>query len=121
MLAETLDTPVVNQFAEPRLVQSIDDSVHKALAMCGTSARCVGVAAVPTREAGLITGLIGVHGKADEGADLVAHRVEAGAAAFLLDVDGGGRGPRAVELGGLEHDLAPLVGIPLAAHDVLDE
>jgi len=50
-------------FAEPRLVKAVCDSVDSALGMCGLSAHCVGVSAVPTREAGIITGLIGVHGK----------------------------------------------------------
>jgi chemotaxis protein CheX len=63
MLADTLETPTVSEFAEPRLVHAISDSIHKALAMCGTSAHCVGVSSVPTGESGLITGLIGVHGK----------------------------------------------------------
>lgn len=63
MSVDTLEAPAAITFAEPRLVKAISDSVHKALDMCGTSARCVGVSAVPTREAGLITGMIGVHGK----------------------------------------------------------
>lgn len=63
MSVSALDAPSGVTFAEPRLVHAISDSVDKALGMCGTSAHCVGVAAVPTREAGLITGIIGVHGK----------------------------------------------------------
>lgn len=63
MAIETLETPEIAGFAEPRLVKAMSDSVDKALGMCGTSAHCVGVAAVPTREAGLLTGVIGVHGK----------------------------------------------------------
>lgn len=63
MSTSTLEAPSAVSFAEPRLVHAISDSVEKALSMCGASAHCVGVAAVPTREAGLITGVIGVHGK----------------------------------------------------------
>lgn len=63
MSVETLEAPSSVAFAEPKLVKAVSDSVDKALSMCGTAAHCVGVAAVPTREAGLITGVIGVHGK----------------------------------------------------------
>lgn len=63
MSVSTLEAPSPVGFAEPKLVHAISDSVEKALGMCGTSASCVGVAKVPTREAGLITGVIGVHGK----------------------------------------------------------
>ncbi len=63
MAVESLEMPHITGFAEPRLVKALSDSVDKALGMCGTAAHCVGVASVPTREAGLITGVIGVHGK----------------------------------------------------------
>lgn len=63
MSTELLEPPAIGGFAEPRLVKAVSDSVTNALGMCDTTARCVGVAAVPTREAGLITGVIGVHGK----------------------------------------------------------
>lgn len=45
------------------LAEAVVGSVEKALTMCGTSARCVGIAAVPMRERGLVTGIIGVHGR----------------------------------------------------------
>ncbi|WP_207396323.1 chemotaxis protein CheX [Bremerella alba] len=45
------------------LAEAVVHSVEKALTMCGTSARCVGVARVPLRENGLVTGIIGVHGR----------------------------------------------------------
>lgn len=37
--------------------------VEGAFTMCGLSARCVGASAVPVREGGKVTGMIGVHGK----------------------------------------------------------
>ncbi|WDI42363.1 chemotaxis protein CheX [Bremerella sp. P1] len=45
------------------LAEAVVSSVENALTMCGTSARCVGVARVPLRENGLVTGIIGVHGR----------------------------------------------------------
>ncbi|TWT35507.1 hypothetical protein KOR34_04000 [Posidoniimonas corsicana] len=45
------------------LLESVVDAVTNGLAMCGVSARCVGVSSVPSRETGSITGMIGVHGK----------------------------------------------------------
>jgi len=45
------------------LTEAVVRSVENALTMCGTTAKCVGVAAVPMRERGLVTGIIGVHGK----------------------------------------------------------
>ncbi|MHC2066712.1 chemotaxis protein CheX [Bremerella sp. T1] len=45
------------------LAEAVVHSVENALTMCGTSARCVGVARVPLRENGLVTGIIGVHGR----------------------------------------------------------
>ncbi len=63
MSTATLEAEPIAGFAEPRLVKAVADSVNSALGMCGTAAHCVGVAAVPTRESGLITGMIGVHGK----------------------------------------------------------
>jgi chemotaxis protein CheX len=45
------------------LLQAIIKSVESGLTMCDTKARCVGVSCVPARETGIITGMIGVHGK----------------------------------------------------------
>lgn len=45
------------------LADAVCCSVANALIMCNTSARCVGISVVPSRESGAITGLIGVHGK----------------------------------------------------------
>lgn len=63
MSTATLESPQLAGFAEPKLVKAVSEAVNNALGMCNTSAHCVGIAAVPTREAGLITGIIGVHGK----------------------------------------------------------
>jgi len=46
-----------------QLFNAITYSVKNALEMCDTKVRCVGVSAMPTQETGIITGMIGVHGK----------------------------------------------------------
>ncbi len=45
------------------LFESINKSVQQAMGMCDTQVRCVGVSCCPTAETGLVTGMIGVHGK----------------------------------------------------------
>jgi chemotaxis protein CheX len=55
--------PALPVAVEPILLRSISQSVDNALTMCNLKAKCVGVSVVPVREPGLITGLIGVHGK----------------------------------------------------------
>lgn len=47
----------------PILFDAVRDSVQNALGMCDIKIRCVGVSAMPTQESGIITGMIGVHGK----------------------------------------------------------
>lgn len=47
----------------PTLFNAVRDAVQKALGMCDLQVRCVGVSAMPTQESGIITGMIGVHGK----------------------------------------------------------
>jgi len=49
--------------ADPLLLAPIIASVESALTMCDTVARCVGISMVPCRDAGCITGMIGVHGE----------------------------------------------------------
>jgi chemotaxis protein CheX len=44
-------------------MKALVDAVKSCLTMCDTEAKCVGVSAVPMRDPGIITGLIGVHGK----------------------------------------------------------
>ena len=57
------DTLLGSMNINPQLYNSITDSVNCALDMCDTKVRCVGVSATPTQETGIITGMIGVHGK----------------------------------------------------------
>jgi chemotaxis protein CheX len=49
--------------ADTLLYGPIIASVESALTMCDTVARCVGISTVPGRDAGSITGMIGVHGE----------------------------------------------------------
>ncbi|MCH8840186.1 MAG: chemotaxis protein CheX [Planctomycetes bacterium] len=39
------------------------EAAHSAVQMCNTKIRCVGVSSMPGQESGMITGMIGVHGK----------------------------------------------------------
>jgi len=48
---------------DPQLSSAIAEAVSNALTMCNSTARNVAIASVPSRETGLITGLVGVHGK----------------------------------------------------------
>lgn len=50
-------------FVDSELTSAVLGAVSSALAMCDTAAHCVGVSAIPTGDTGLITGLIGVHGR----------------------------------------------------------
>lgn len=47
----------------PQLFHAIDDAVNNSLQMCDIKIRCVGVSSMPGKESGMITGMIGVHGK----------------------------------------------------------
>ncbi|MCS7306014.1 MAG: chemotaxis protein CheX [Thermoguttaceae bacterium] len=49
---------------DPVLVKALFEGVTSGLTMCGLKARCVGISRIPLREAGDVTGLIGVHGAA---------------------------------------------------------
>ena len=55
--------PAPLSFVEPTIARAVLASVENAVAMCGLPFRCVGMASIPSGETGLITGLIGVHGK----------------------------------------------------------
>ena len=48
---------------DPELTNAIVGSVSSALGMCDMKARCVSLASVPGNDTGLVTGMIGVHGK----------------------------------------------------------
>lgn len=56
---KTLGAVDVNQ----ELFQAVADAVNSALKMCDTKIRCVGVSSMPCQETGMITCMIGVHGK----------------------------------------------------------
>ena len=45
------------------LYSAVTESVYNALEMCDIKARCVGISAMPTQQTGILTGMIGVHGK----------------------------------------------------------
>lgn len=45
------------------LLAAATSGVQGAFTMCGLTARCVGASAVPVRDGGNVTGMIGVHGK----------------------------------------------------------
>ena len=49
--------------ANQALLAAAVAAVEGAFTMCNITTRCVGVSSVPVREQGIITGLIGVHGK----------------------------------------------------------
>jgi chemotaxis protein CheX len=55
--------PAVDSFTDPLLTKAVSQSLSKAFVMCGLKARMVGLSRVPANEHGLITGMIGVHGK----------------------------------------------------------
>ncbi|MAT71515.1 MAG: chemotaxis protein CheX [Planctomycetaceae bacterium] len=47
----------------PELLDAVQKSVSNAMVMCGLKVRCTGVSSVPTQQTGIVTGMIGVHGK----------------------------------------------------------
>ncbi len=47
---------------DPVLLQAVHGAVENSLSMCDTTAKCVAVASAPLAEAGIVTGMIGVHG-----------------------------------------------------------
>ena len=49
---------------EPVLLKGLIEGVNSGLSMCGVEAKCVGISRIPLRDAGDVTGLIGVHGAA---------------------------------------------------------
>lgn len=59
----TAVAPGISSVANSALSKAMVQSVDNALNMCGIQARCVGLSLVPSRESGLLTGIIGVHGK----------------------------------------------------------
>ncbi|MGQ9761186.1 MAG: chemotaxis protein CheX [Thermogutta sp.] len=64
MTTMSLPDQVIPLPADPRLAHALVAAVEDALTMCNARARLVGVNCVPIFEAGAITGVIGLHGKA---------------------------------------------------------
>jgi chemotaxis protein CheX len=48
---------------DPTLTEAVINSLKGALTMCDAEAECVSISRVPSRDTGIITGMIGVHGK----------------------------------------------------------
>lgn len=63
MATATVETALGTLVGDPTLLKASLDAVNRAFTMCNLTARCVGVSAVPAAERGLVTGMIGVHGK----------------------------------------------------------
>lgn len=61
MASVATGSPVALGF-DPILLKALIEAVAGSLNMCGVEAKCVGVSRIPLREAGDVTGLIGVHG-----------------------------------------------------------
>lgn len=62
--AATLDKSTYAQVeVNSELLEAVISSAMGAMEMCDAKVRCVGVSRVPARGMGIITGMIGVHGK----------------------------------------------------------
>jgi chemotaxis protein CheX len=80
MSASTLVSPETF-VADPLLLNAATKAMHDSLTMCNAKVRCVGVATVPVREPGAITGIIGVHG--DVSGFVTLNLAEAAARTFV--------------------------------------
>ena len=49
--------------ANQDLLRAITTGVENCLTMCDSSVKCVGMSTIPTRDPGIVTGMIGVHGQ----------------------------------------------------------
>ncbi len=49
--------------ANQDLFKAITNGVESCLTMCDSSVKCVGMSTIPSRDAGIVTGMIGVHGQ----------------------------------------------------------
>ena len=63
MAATAVETKQIGFQFDPLLMHALTSAVESALTMCDVKARCVGVTSVPAQEPGIITGMLGVHGK----------------------------------------------------------
>ncbi len=57
------EKPLGSLDVNQRLFHSVTEAMNSALDMCEIKIRCVGISSMPGQEAGMITGMIGVHGK----------------------------------------------------------
>jgi len=62
-MSSTTAEPLAKLGADSVLLQAILSATESCLDMCGVKAPCVAVSAIPTREPGNITGMIGLHGQ----------------------------------------------------------
>jgi chemotaxis protein CheX len=51
------------EITDVNLTRAVISSVENAMSMCSIESRCVGLSSIPAREAGIVTSMIGVHGK----------------------------------------------------------
>jgi chemotaxis protein CheX len=51
------------EITDGNLTRAVISSVENAMSMCSIESKCVGLSSIPPRETGIVTGLIGVHGK----------------------------------------------------------
>lgn len=63
MAPATADPALSALVTDPYQFSAITNAVDGCLTMCDARARCVGVSAIPTNDAGSVTGMIGVHGE----------------------------------------------------------
>ncbi|MHB0957814.1 MAG: chemotaxis protein CheX [Pirellulaceae bacterium] len=84
-MAMAIESELAILGVDPILFHAIVDAVNSCLTMCDTTVRCVGVSCVPTRDTGLVTGMIGVHGSVSGYVTLnIAEPVARSAVAGLL-------------------------------------
>lgn len=62
-MSVTMETSNLPMKADSDLVKVSHDAVMNALTMCDRKAECVGISRIPSNDVGLVTGMIGVHGK----------------------------------------------------------
>ena len=62
-MATATETELDALSVDPIMLSSIIESVSSCLQMCGTEAKCVSIATVPSQQIGKVTGMIGVHGE----------------------------------------------------------
>ncbi len=61
-MSAVLELPTDQIDLNTTLLSAVTSAANKGLAMAGLEAKCVGVSRIPSRHAGAVTGMIGVHG-----------------------------------------------------------